>query len=98
MDREERLLIGLPSRKVDAENAVSLVLKEHELIGSVLQGLGKIPRVKLGCSKALLVSSEKRPDPLYPKIDRFFELLGGENRILKWDAIGILRNLVAEVC
>jgi len=96
MDRKERLLIGLESRKVNAENAVALVLKEHKLIDSLLHGFSsRIPHVKFGCSRGVLVLSEKRPDLLYPKIDRFFALLGSENRILKWNAIGILGNLAA---
>jgi hypothetical protein len=71
-------------------------LKDQKLIDPVFQELSsKIPRVKFGCSKALLVLSENHPDLLYPKIDKFFELLGSENRILKWNAIMILANFAA---
>jgi hypothetical protein len=65
-------------------------------LASVFEGLSsKLPRVKFGCSKALLLLSGKRPELLSGSIDHVVMLLDNENRILKWSAAIILGNLAA---
>ena len=62
----------------------------------VFEGLSsRLPRVKFGCSKALLLLSEKYPELLRGNIDQVAAFLNSENRILKWNASAILGNLAA---
>jgi hypothetical protein len=63
-------------------------------LASVFAGLSsKLPRVKFGCSKTLLLLSEKHPELLRGSIETIAEQLDSNNRILKWNAIAILGNL-----
>jgi hypothetical protein len=81
----------LNAAKISADIAANKIALE-----TVFQGISsRLPRVRFGCSKALLLLSGKHPDLLYEKIDRFVRLLDSENRILKWTAIAILGNLAA---
>jgi hypothetical protein len=65
-----------------------------KLLENVFDGISsKLPRVKFGCSKTLLLLSEKNPELLSEKIDGIIRLIESENRILKWSAIAILGNL-----
>jgi len=50
----------------------------------------KDPKIKYGCAKNLLATTKDNPAKLYPNIDFFVELMGDENRILKWTAIDII--------
>jgi hypothetical protein len=86
----------LAAKKIDADKIVELVSADPKLIESVLQGLSnKAPRVKFGCSKSLLLLSEKYPELLYTKIEGIFGLLDCPNQILKWNGTVILGNLAA---
>jgi len=79
---------------MDPDGIVSMMLTDHTSIDSVFEGLSnKVGRTKFGCSKSLLLLSEKDPALLLPKVDRILKLLDGENQILKWNAIAILGNL-----
>ena len=65
-------------------------------IASVFEGLSSsLSRVKFGCSKTLLLLSERHPELLRGSIDTIVELLDSKNQILKWNAIAILGNLAA---
>jgi len=80
----------------NADAILADVLADNKPLELVFQGLSSgVSRVKFGCSKALLLLSQKRPDLLYGRIERIVELLDSENQILKWNAIAILGNLAA---
>ena len=96
MRREESLKSELAADKIDAEKIVLLIKADPSLVDSVLRELSnKAARVRFGCSKSLLVLSEKRPDLLYPKVEKIIGLLESENQVLKWNAIAMLGNLAA---
>ena len=64
------------------------------LLAGATEGLkADKPRIKYGCSKALRIISELRPDALYPHFDFFVDLLDHENKILQWDAAFVLSHL-----
>jgi hypothetical protein len=86
----------LASAKVDASRIANLIRRNPDLVPSVFRELSnKSPGVKFGCSKALVLISEKNPALLRPGKEQVFKLLGSENRILKWNAIAMLGNLAA---
>jgi hypothetical protein len=90
----EQMKAELAKTKIDACKLVDLILEDHSLIDSVFHELAsKFARTKFGCAKSLLMLSEKHPGLMLPKSDMILALLGGENQILKWNAIAILGNL-----
>jgi hypothetical protein len=94
MGKEQAFQAELSVKKIDADKIVSLVLADQSLIDRMFQELSsKMPRVKFGCSKSLLLLSEKYPELLYPKIEGIFGMLDSPSQILKWNAIAILGNL-----
>jgi hypothetical protein len=96
MAREGSIYSELESGKINAEGVADGVAEREISPACVFGGLSnKRPRVKFGCSKALLILSEKHPELLSGHIDAIAERLDGNNRILKWNAIAILGNLAA---
>jgi hypothetical protein len=94
MNPEEKIHAALASGKMDSEKLEAKIVADARLLESVFQGTSsKLPRVKFGCSKALMILSMKRPDLLYGKVEEVVALLDSENRILKWNAIAMLGNL-----
>jgi hypothetical protein len=86
----------LVAGKINAEIISNSAAENRIPLASVFEGLSsKLPRVKFGCSKTLLLLSEKHPELLRSNIETIAELLDGNNRILKWNGIAILRNLAA---
>jgi hypothetical protein len=86
----------LAAGKINAEIISKSVAENKILLASVFEGLSsKLPRVKFGCSKTLLLLSGKHPELLRGNIERIAELLDSNNRILKWNGIAILGNLAA---
>ncbi len=82
--------------KTNAEIISNSVAENKIPLASVFEGLSsKLPRVKFGCSKTLLLLSGKHPELLRGNIETIAELLDSNNRILKWNAIAILGNLAA---
>ena len=70
-------------------------VKEPRLIAAIIDGLGADkPRIKYGCSKALRLMSELRPDLLYPQFDFFVRLLDHGNKIMQWEGVIVLSHLV----
>jgi len=96
MDPNNSVYAELAPGKISAEALMTDVLTDRRPLESIFQGLSsKTARVKFGCSKTLLLLSEKHPELLREKIDRIVELLDIENQILKWNAISIIGNLAA---
>ena len=96
MAHQGNLHSALTEKKITAEAVVRNVIRRDQSLTPVFQGISnKEPRVKYGCSKTLLLLSEKNPELLCSKWDVFVELLKNENQILKWMAIAVLGNLAA---
>jgi hypothetical protein len=96
MVHQDDLHSALTEKKITAEAIVRNVIRGDQSLTPVFRGISsKEPRVKYGCSKSLLLLSEKNPELLYSKWDVFVEILKNENQILKWMAIAILGNLAA---
>jgi hypothetical protein len=80
----------------DKKKIARTVIENPELVDDLVQGLGAgEARVKYGCSKVLLLVSEKEPRIIYPRIDLFFDLLDSQNNILRWTAITVIANLAS---
>jgi hypothetical protein len=89
-------LSELAAGKINAESISNSAAENKIPLASVFEGLSsKLPRVKFGCSKNLLLLSEKHPELLRGHIETIAELLDSKNRILKWNGIAILGNLAA---
>jgi hypothetical protein len=62
----------------------------------VFQGIAGGPApVRFRCVKSLRLISEAHPILLEPWIEEIVDLLGSDNRILKWNAIAVLGNIAA---
>jgi len=94
--QEDSVQSELAAGETNAEEVVADILAGKRSLEPVFLGTSsRLPRVKYGSSKSLLLLSEKRPELLCGNIDRIVELLESENQILKWNAIAILGNLAA---
>jgi hypothetical protein len=94
--KTDPILSSLASGKTDAAGLVAIVLADKKQLDQLMEGLSNSnARVKFGCSKALLLLSEKYPGMLQNKIEQITELLEIPNQILKWTAIAVLGNLAA---
>ena len=93
---DEILNSELVASKIDSSRVVDLIVSNHGLVDIVFHELSnKSPRVRFGCSKSLVSLSEKNPAALLKKTNAIIGLLGSDNRILKWNAIAMIGNLVA---
>lgn len=96
MVHQDDLHSALAKEKITAETVVKNVISGNQSLAPVFRGiLSEEPRVKYGCSKTLLLLSEKNPQLLYSKWSAFVELLRNENQILRWTAIAVLGNVAA---
>jgi hypothetical protein len=78
----------------DPARTAAAVGRNPARIRSILEGLdAKEARTRYGCAKALRIISEKQPAVLYPHFDFFIDLLGSDNKILRWNSAGILADL-----
>lgn len=85
------------ARKDSDKDAIAgRVATSATAITEVLDGLSAAKAdEKYGCAKVLALISEAKPHALYSKFDHFVKLLGGENKILHWQALGIIANLAS---
>ena len=88
------LLDDIGRRGSDKEAIAAKVARSPAALAQVFEGLSAAKaNLKYGCAKVLEVISERNPQVLYPKFDRFVELLGHSNKILQWEAIRIIASL-----
>jgi len=77
-----------------AEKIAEFAIKSNTVLKQVLQGtVSGNKRVKNASAKCLREISRIQPEKLYPSFNFFFKLIGGEDTILKWNAIEVLGNL-----
>lgn len=87
---EQLALLG-----ADKERLARSVMRRPVVVPELLQGLGsETTRIKFGCAKVLRLISAQEPEVLYPHFAAFAKLLDHENKILQWEAIHVLSDLV----
>jgi hypothetical protein len=93
---ESTLLHEIGQKKTSKEDLAERVIGDPKLLPEVLAGLShEKADIKYGCAKIIRFISDQEPGLLYPRIDFFIDLLDGENRILRWEAIYVLASLAA---
>ncbi len=93
--RNRRVYVLEKLEKNKAEDLAEKAITDQSLLLEVFDGISSSnPKLKFKSAKILTLISRKSPQKLYPKIDFFINLLGSENKILKWNAIDIIANLV----
>ncbi|MDD3647516.1 MAG: hypothetical protein PHS44_03405 [Candidatus Dojkabacteria bacterium] len=90
------LLKKLETKHIKTEKIAEIILQNSKFLPQIFDGLeSKHASIKYGCSKTLLIISEKKPEIVYPNVDLFINLLESENNIFKWTATKIIGNLAA---
>ncbi len=92
---ESDLLQKLSNKSLTKEALLRKVRENPDLILEVLSGVSSSKAaVRYGCAKVLMDLSEEQPQKLYPYMDSFIALLDSKYRILVWNAMAIIANLV----
>jgi hypothetical protein len=93
MDNE--FLVKLAYKTLTKEELRQQVERNFGLVPVLLQGTcSPKAAVRYGCAKVLMDLSEKYPAKLYPYMDAFVGLLDSKYRILTWNAMAVIANLV----
>ncbi len=89
------MLRKLGDKSLTKQALLQKVREDPDLIPEVLSGLSSSKAsVRYGCAKVLMDLSEEQPERLYPYMDSFTALLDSKYRILVWNAMAIIANLV----
>ncbi len=92
---ESKLLRKLVSKTMTKEELLQKVEQDSSILPEVLKGLSSSKAaIRYGCAKALMDLSEENPEKMYPYMDSFINLLESKYRILTWNAMAIIANLV----
>lgn len=93
---ESKILRQISQKEADKEKIAEKIIKNPDLLSEVFEGVkAEKTSIKYGSGKILRITSVKKPELLYPKIDFFIKLLDSGNIFLKWGAIHIIANLAA---
>ena len=93
---ESRLLKQIAEKETDKHAIAERVIAAPGLLSDICEGLGaKEARIKYSCAKVLRMVSDSKPELLYPRFDFFVELLDSDNKIMQWQAIYVIANLVS---
>jgi hypothetical protein len=92
---ENELLKKLAAKTLTKDELRRKVEHDFSLLPTLLTGLSS-PKaaIRYGCAKILMDLSAEYPEKLYPYMDTFVVLLGSKYRILTWNALAIIANLV----
>jgi hypothetical protein len=92
---ENELLQKLAAKTLTKDELRRKVEHDFSLLPTLLTGLSS-PKaaIRYGCAKILMDLSAEYPEKLYPYMDTFVVLLGSKYRILTWNALAIIANLV----
>ncbi len=92
---EYKLLQEIASKSITKQDLLKRVEKDISLLPVVLDGVSS-PKAaaRYGCASVLNDLSQSYPEKLYPHIDTFIALLDSKHRILIWNAMAIIANLV----
>jgi len=92
---ETELLKKLVDKSITKEELLQKVEQDFNLLPKILNGVSSSKAaIRYGCAKLLMDLSEKHPEKLYPCIDSFIKILDSTYRILTWNAMAIIANLV----
>ena len=92
----KELLRALAASGTDRTALAKAVLRQPGLVQPLIENVTHPQaRVRFGAARVLERIAEDAPALLYPHFAFFVRLLGGENRILCWEATRILAHLVA---
>jgi len=92
---ESELLQRLASKSMTKEELLQKVKQNFDILPEVLNGISSSKAaIRYGCAKVLMNLSEEHPEELYPYMDFFVNLLDSKHRILTWNAMAIIANLV----
>jgi hypothetical protein len=95
VDVESELLHKLGSKSLTKKELLQKVRENPDLIPEVLSGVSSSKAaIRYGCAKALMDLSQEQPERLYPYMDSFLALLDSKYRILVWNTMAIIANLV----
>ena len=89
------LLSKLVDKSLTREELLQSVKQDPDLLPVVLNGTSSSKAaIRYGCAKVLMDLSNERPEQLYPHMDFFVKLLDRDHRILTWNAMAIIANLI----
>lgn len=92
---EQDLLQHLVDKSLTKDELLHRVKENDELIPTILKGISSsTAAIRYGCAKVVMEFSEEQPDTLYPYMDSFIDLLDSKYRILTWNAMAIIANLI----
>jgi hypothetical protein len=92
---ENELLKKLAAKTLTKDELRRKVEHDFSLLPTLLAGLSSSKAaIRYGCAKILMDLSAEYPEKLYPYMDTFVVLLGSKYRILTWNALAIIANLV----
>jgi hypothetical protein len=84
----------LDRKGADVEGVVERIIADPRSIPEFIDGI-RAPKgtLRYGYEKALRLTSERRPDLVYPWFDVFVDMLDCDNSFLKWGAILTIGHL-----
>ena len=89
------MISKLMDKSITKDELVRKVESNFDLLPEVLNGVSS-PKaaIRYGCGSVLTALSETYPEKLYPYMYSFIEMLNSNYRILAWNALAIIANLV----
>jgi hypothetical protein len=92
---DDELLVKLADKTLTKDGLRQRVERDFGLLPVLLEGTcSSKAAVRYGCAKVLMDLSAEHPERLYPYMDAFIGLLDSKYRILTWNALAIIANLV----
>jgi hypothetical protein len=92
---ESDLLEKLADKSMTVRELFQTVEQDWTLLPQLVEGISSSKaRIRYGCAKVLIGLSEVCPTRLYPFMDSFIDLLDGKHRILVWNTLAVIANLV----
>jgi hypothetical protein len=92
---ESDLLEKLADKSMTVRELFQTVEQDWTLLPQLVEGISSSKaRIRYGCAKVLIGLSEVCPTRLYPFMDSFIDLLDSKHRILVWNTLAVIANLV----
>jgi len=92
---ENELFQGLLDKSLAKDELFNLVKTNNKLIPDIIKGVSSSKAtIRYSCAKVLMDLSEENPEKIYDYMDLFINLLDSKYRILTWNAIITIANLI----
>ena len=89
------LLKRLEDKKISKETLIRKIKQDFKLLPEIIDAMNsKKAVVRYSCGKILMGLSETNPDELYPYFDKFTAYLDSNYRIITWQTMAIIANLI----